>query len=594
MLAGLVALAGLGITPGVLPAAAVTPTISVDDNTTGTGTNQFDYTGAWSLSTEAGYFGDTHHYSNSTSAKATVRFTGTQIALHGGTGSGAGIANVSVDGGPAYEVDFYSGTTAKDVQLWVSPSLGAGAHTLVITPAGIKNDAASSTFVVPDRVVIYDSADTVDDRVLGSGQKQFQYTGTWGTNGNPGYWSNTHSYSNATGATATFRFTGAAVHLYGGVGPSAGIGAVSIDGGPETLVDFYAASAGGNKLLWKSSPLAAGSHTMVLRVTGTKNAASSGTYVVPDRADIMTEVVALALPTTTTATSTGWAKFSRNPVLGKNYGTAFDISVLRENGIYRMWFSWRPQQSIGYVESVDGVNWTAPIKVLQPTTTYWEGNLNRPNVIRTPDGTYRMWYTGQTNDNSWIGYATSPDGLTWTRQSADPVLSPTTTWEHTSVMNPSVIYDTATSTYKMWYSGGEQYEPNAIGYATSSNGLTWSKNTGNPIFEKNPAKTWEQDRVAGVQVLKQDDGYYYMFYIGYADIDTAAIGIARSTNGITGWTRMPTNPIIQREPGWECNAVYKPYAVWEAEANRWKLWYNGRCAPEQVGLAVHPGLSLGF
>jgi len=36
--------------------------------------------------------------------------------------------------------------------------------------------------------------------------------------------------------------------------------------------------------------------------------------------------------------------------------------------------------------------------------------------------------------------------------------------------------------YRMWYSGGEQYEPNAIGYATSSNGREWTKFAGNPIF----------------------------------------------------------------------------------------------------------------
>ena len=27
----------------------------------------------------------------------------------------------------------------------------------------------------------------------------------------------------------------------------------------------------------------------------------------------------------------------------------------------------------------------------------------------------------------------------------------------------------------MWYSGGEQYEPDAIGYATSKDGIDWTK-----------------------------------------------------------------------------------------------------------------------
>ena len=37
----------------------------------------------------------------------------------------------------------------------------------------------------------------------------------------------------------------------------------------------------------------------------------------------------------------------------------------------------------------------------------------------------------------------------------------------------------------MWYSGGDQYEPNAIGYATSRDGLKWSKHENNPIFKPN-------------------------------------------------------------------------------------------------------------
>ena len=46
-------------------------------------------------------------------------------------------------------------------------------------------------------------------------------------------------------------------------------------------------------------------------------------------------------------------------------------------------------------------------------------------------------------------------------------MSAETPWEKVAVMNPHVIWDAQAGLYKMWYSGGEQYEPNAIGYATS-------------------------------------------------------------------------------------------------------------------------------
>ena len=63
-------------------------------------------------------------------------------------------------------------------------------------------------------------------------------------------------------------------------------------------------------------------------------------------------------PTETTA---GWVKYAKNPVLGGDLGTCFDISVLKEGDTYRMWFSWRPKKSIALVESKDGIEWSKPV-----------------------------------------------------------------------------------------------------------------------------------------------------------------------------------------------------------------------------------------
>ena len=42
-------------------------------------------------------------------------------------------------------------------------------------------------------------------------------------------------------------------------------------------------------------------------------------------------------------------------------------------------------------------------------------------------------------------------------------------------MCPDVLWDDQAKLFRMWYSGGEQYEPDAIGYATSPDGDAWSK-----------------------------------------------------------------------------------------------------------------------
>src|SRR6516165_5887763 len=79
----------------------------------------------------------------------------------------------------------------------------------------------------------------------------------------------------------------------------------------------------------------------------------------------------------------GWKKYAGNPVLGGQYGTCFDVCLLKEGGKYRMWVSWRPKASIALVESSDGIHWSAPRIVLGPRkNTGWEDNINRPVVVK--------------------------------------------------------------------------------------------------------------------------------------------------------------------------------------------------------------------
>jgi predicted GH43/DUF377 family glycosyl hydrolase len=292
-------------------------------------------------------------------------------------------------------------------------------------------------------------------------------------------------------------------------------------------------------------------------------------------------------------TAGGWRKYEKNPVLGGGLGTCFDVSVLRDGEKYRMWFSWRPKQSIALVESDDGLTWGEPAVVLGPDkATGWEDDVNRPVVIKE-GGKYHMWYTGQAKGKSRIGCAVSDDGKAWRRTGDGPVLSPEQPWERDAVMCPHVLYDADKKLYHMWYSGGEQYEPNAVGYATSEDGLKWAKHEKNPVFRPEPKNDWEKDRVTACQVVKQGDGYV-MFYIGFADKDHARIGLARSKDGIGDWERHPANPIIGPGKGrWDEDAVYKPYAIFDGK--RWLLWYNGRRGGvEQIGVAIHDGEDLGF
>lgn len=297
------------------------------------------------------------------------------------------------------------------------------------------------------------------------------------------------------------------------------------------------------------------------------------------------------------ATRAGWRKYEGNPVLGGTLGTCFDLCVLAENGYYKMYFSWRPKQSVALTESADGLSWSEPVIVMPGRhDSGWEDEINRPVVVKR-DGLYRMWFTGQVlgdhpNAKSWIGYAESGDGVSWARRD-EPVLVPDQPWELKDLMCPHVIWDAEEGLFKMWYSAGEQYEPDAIGYALSLDGIEWTKPLKRPVFRSDPRIPWERRKVTGCQVIKRAEDYL-MYYVGFEDIETARIGIARSADGIDDWERFGANPIISPDSrNWDADACYKPWAI--EEESRWILWYNGRRERlEQIGVASHEGRDLGF
>ena len=290
-----------------------------------------------------------------------------------------------------------------------------------------------------------------------------------------------------------------------------------------------------------------------------------------------------------------WVKFEGNPVLGGDLGTCFDMSVLASSGRYRMWFSWRPKRGLGYAESGDGLHWhVANEVVLGPDAGSGVENLEvtRPFVL-AEGSAYTMWYAGHSAARVVICRATSVDGLHWDRHGA--VFAAEVPWEKSSVMCPSVLR-AADGSYHMWYSGGDRYEPDAIGHAVSPDGTNWARVQDGPVLRPDPDSTWERDRVAGAHVFLHE-GFLYAAYIGFANgYEDSSIGIARSIDGVS-WQRHAGNPVLTRgRPGdFDSINVYKPFVI--VEDGLWRLWFNasspltvGDSAPsnriEQIGHAA--------
>ena len=118
------------------------------------------------------------------------------------------------------------------------------------------------------------------------------YTAGWVTDGTAAKrpWSEgSGAYINTAAAQATFTFTGTSVKWIGARGPWGGIARVFLDG---TLVagavDTYASAEQfqQNAILFSAQGLTAGSHSLMIDVTGTKDAASTDTIVAVDAFDV--------------------------------------------------------------------------------------------------------------------------------------------------------------------------------------------------------------------------------------------------------------------------------------------------------------------
>jgi hypothetical protein len=300
---------------------------------------------------------------------------------------------------------------------------------------------------------------------------------------------------------------------------------------------------------------------------------------------------------------------------------------------YRMWYTGDTIESrprIGYAVSPDGTTWT---KVAGSETGGsvlaagapggFDSNGAAYATVMKDDTLFKMWYVGYGTSGyvEGIGYATSLDGTTWQRAPgplADgAVLLPTHqngAFDRDTVNTPSVIKDRATSSlpcagvpngatcYRMWYEGAntETGYRFRIGYATSPDGLTWTRvadaaNNNGSVLDIAPFGTFDENSVGVPSVIKE--GAIIRMWYEAKDYDSAfTIGHVTSTDGIH-WTRSDPHAAIwtgARDPG-----SFTPDDVWTPmvlkEADQYWMWYSASTQPQsqRIGLAsMTPGSAL--
>jgi hypothetical protein len=108
-----------------------------------------------------------------------------------------------------------------------------------------------------------------------------------------------------------------------------------------------------------------------------------------------------------------------------DYLSIGSTSVLREPDRWRMWYTcfrrWgrcpgEPKHvyAIKFGESADGVHWTRPNHVCIDNASADEYSIGRPSVLRH-DGLYHMWFSYRGAEYR-IGYAWSENGVDWVRR----------------------------------------------------------------------------------------------------------------------------------------------------------------------------------
>ena len=165
-----------------------------------------------------------------------------------------------------------------------------------------------------------------------------------------------------------------------------------------------------------------------------------------------------------------------------------------------------------------------PVLSPGPSGSWDDIQVSAPDVLKTENG-YKMYYDALGKDStSMIGMATSSDGIHWQKYNdpatndlsfaeSDPILKVSDEgWDSKRVIDPNVVQ--TSDGFKMIYlatSGSRKFAPGefAFGAASSSDGVSWTKSSLNPILSNKDHSQWSQAFLAS---LLYADGTYFLYF----------------------------------------------------------------------------------
>ncbi len=246
-------------------------------------------------------------------------------------------------------------------------------------------------------------------------------------------------------------------------------------------------------------------------------------------------------------------------------------AVLVHSSGYQMWYfevSTSYYCQIAYATSVDGMSWTKQGAVLWPTFPDEGHNTAYPSVVLV-HGTYWMFYDGTPNIDASdyrIFAATSPDGLNWTKFGVVLDLGPTGGPDGVSLLYPHALY--VNGVFDLWYTGLSSLSPpgnGAMMFAQSTNGLNWTK-LGVVLTNGTAGSLDSYNAVAG-SVAPAGSGFV-MVYDGESAYLTSNLLYAVSADGVH-WTK--EGLALARDPPAE-TYLAQPDVIVSATGD-WSVYY---------------------
>jgi hypothetical protein len=230
----------------------------------------------------------------------------------------------------------------------------------------------------------------------------------------------------------------------------------------------------------------------------------------------------------------------------------FDAGGFGGSIYYKIWY-WDSASEyvhpIRYAESSDGINWVNdqaigedPLSLLVTgwVSPYWFYSSYGPGAVLYNPGGYVSLTSADPMGNKYVMYydaasqgsapdgtvegtalACSADGKYWIRYGSEPVLKASggSAWDSEYAYAWTVLK--IGGLFKMWYGGGQLGSNEGIGYAESTDGISWTREA-TPVMHVSDGIPWRSERTYTPLIIYDaskfsghgDSAYYKMWYTG--------------------------------------------------------------------------------